>query len=248
MPRALGLLLAIAGCAPSEAPDSDGDGIADGDEARMGTDPFDPDTDGDGVDDGQELADGTNPRFRYSHVYAQGGYAVGDCPAPPDAEAAGPTDIVTQGSGAGQTSWAAYAPGDVVANVTLRDRYGQDVDLWSFCGKTVLFSVGAAWCEPCQELAAALPALQARYADQGFVAVEVMLENARGDRPAEADLADWADAWGLDGIPVLGPVRSDPEPLDPFDRDHTIPSLVLIGPDMTALSVDEDEEDPGPWL
>lgn len=41
--------------------DSDGDGLSDVWELRIGTDPNNPDTDGDGVPDGQEVADGTDP-------------------------------------------------------------------------------------------------------------------------------------------------------------------------------------------
>jgi len=42
-------------------PDSDDDGLLDGDEVMRGTDPADPDSDGDGVDDGEEVEEGTNP-------------------------------------------------------------------------------------------------------------------------------------------------------------------------------------------
>src|SRR3989344_5317491 len=41
--------------------DSDGDGIADVDEAYYRTDPFNPDTDGDGFLDGEEVVSGFNP-------------------------------------------------------------------------------------------------------------------------------------------------------------------------------------------
>ncbi len=41
--------------------DTDGDGIPDGEEIRIGTDPLNDDTDGDGIPDGKELELGTNP-------------------------------------------------------------------------------------------------------------------------------------------------------------------------------------------
>lgn len=42
-------------------PDSDDDGLLDGDEIMRGTDPANPDSDNDGVDDGQEVGEGTDP-------------------------------------------------------------------------------------------------------------------------------------------------------------------------------------------
>ena len=41
--------------------DTDGDGIPDEDEIRLGTNPFDPDTDHDGYPDGLEIALGSDP-------------------------------------------------------------------------------------------------------------------------------------------------------------------------------------------
>ena len=42
-------------------PDSDDDGLPDGQEIAIGTDPFDPDTDDDVLNDGDEIAEGTYP-------------------------------------------------------------------------------------------------------------------------------------------------------------------------------------------
>ncbi|MBX7195788.1 MAG: thrombospondin type 3 repeat-containing protein [Sandaracinaceae bacterium] len=48
--------------------DTDGDGIADADEAAHGTDPSNPDTDGDGLGDGVEVLAGTDPTSRASRI------------------------------------------------------------------------------------------------------------------------------------------------------------------------------------
>ncbi|HFI0564536.1 TPA: LPXTG cell wall anchor domain-containing protein, partial [Streptococcus suis] len=45
-----------------KTPDTDGDGVTDGQEKTDGTDPKTPDTDGDGVTDGEEKANGTDPK------------------------------------------------------------------------------------------------------------------------------------------------------------------------------------------
>ncbi len=46
--------------------DSDGDGLSDRREQRLGTDPTHPDTDSDGVSDGDEIEAGTSPLARDS--------------------------------------------------------------------------------------------------------------------------------------------------------------------------------------
>ena len=49
--------------------DSDDDGLSDGSELNMGTDPFDPDSDGDGVLDGAEVFCGADPLDPYVSCY-----------------------------------------------------------------------------------------------------------------------------------------------------------------------------------
>jgi len=47
--------------ASSYQSDSNDDGLSDGDEMGLGTDPLDPDTDDDGLSDGDEVGRGTDP-------------------------------------------------------------------------------------------------------------------------------------------------------------------------------------------
>ena len=49
------------GCTPSQVTDSDGDGLSDGQEWKLGTNPNSADTDGDGWSDSEELEEGTDP-------------------------------------------------------------------------------------------------------------------------------------------------------------------------------------------
>ena len=65
------IFITVSPCSLQDvAQDCDFDGLSNGEETSLGTDPFDPDTDGDGVLDGTEVADGTNPLNPCSLVFA----------------------------------------------------------------------------------------------------------------------------------------------------------------------------------
>lgn len=51
----------LFGSGTSSGLDSDGDGLTDDEERRLGTNPFNPDTDGDGISDGDEVRMGLDP-------------------------------------------------------------------------------------------------------------------------------------------------------------------------------------------
>ena len=55
------LALVLASCSPWAEQDDDGDGVLNGEEETLGTDPSSADTDGDGIDDKAELDAGTDP-------------------------------------------------------------------------------------------------------------------------------------------------------------------------------------------
>jgi hypothetical protein len=117
--------------------DTDGDGITDDVETAWGTSPTRVDTDDDGYSDGDELTvHDTNPLYPYSHPYS-GDYNVGYCSLG-TAPATGPT---------GSPEWSAmfdtFQEGDVPHNFALLDQHGQEVDLYSFCGRTVKIEFGS---------------------------------------------------------------------------------------------------------
>ena len=101
------------------------------------------DNDGDGYSNQEESAAGTNPNYAYSHPYANGGYNVGNCPDIPNPT--GPTGSHDVQSGGQTYTIPIYRVGDVAENFMLYDQYGQAVDLYSFCGQTVMLVFSAFW-------------------------------------------------------------------------------------------------------
>ena len=100
------------------------------------------DRDGDGYTDAEEAEAGTNPDYVYSHPYPNGNYNVGYCEEPPNPS--GPSGEATYDNPeTGVThAWNHYQTGDVVDNVILKDQYGQNVALYSFCGRHVMLTLG----------------------------------------------------------------------------------------------------------
>lgn len=226
--------------------DTDGDGLTDDEEADLGTDPTLADTDGDGVTDPQELEDGTNPTYKWSYRYEYGDYRIGDCPVAPDEANAGHSGTaVTEYNGQTYTR-DAYQNGDIMEDFIFQDEWGQDVHLYSFCGQTVIMTISAVWCGPCQSAARKMPGTQAKY--EGFTFIEVLYQNARGRDVDAEDLTEWRTEFEMDGIPVVGPITEGQEYVGPLEGDGYIPTSIVIGPDMTVLAMDEYVEDPEDYM
>ena len=77
-------------------PDTDGDGLKDGDEVRLGTDPTNPDTDGDGIPDGMEVimygSSPTSPDTDGDQLNDSEEIKLGTNPVAPDTDNDGLTD------------------------------------------------------------------------------------------------------------------------------------------------------------
>ncbi len=121
--------------------DADGDGLTNGEEAEMGTDPDNMDSDGDGYQDGHEVTEGSDPTDAESKIY------TGGWPYNPDKDALSEPD------------WSSVAAvGAQVPRFTAVDQYGDTVDLYDFAsqGRPVVIDMGTKWCGPCKALAAYL--------------------------------------------------------------------------------------------
>ena len=234
--------------------DDDGDGLTNGDEVDLGLNPDEADTDGDGLEDGDELDIGTNPLFEFSVPLEEGDYVLGTCPTVPDQSVAGPTgmgrvdydgdgdyDGVTSGGQFYAEEWAAYVEGDTVLNWAGMDVFEQDVSVYNFCGNYTLVTVSAAWCGPCQAMAAEMAdEMDELSAEIGnFTYFELLSQNVRYGEPNANQLGQWQEEFALDGIPVVGPQDADQTAgIAPWDLDGGIPTTYLLSPEGVVLSAD----------
>jgi len=113
-----------SGCVDPADLDDDGDGLTNGEEEALGTDPNLADTDADGFSDPDEVNGNTDPTDGSDYPYA-GGWPIGDC-----------RDTL-QSTG--------NEVGDVAEDFDLMDQYGEQVRLHSFCDKVVLLVGAAFW-------------------------------------------------------------------------------------------------------
>ena len=197
-------------------PDADGDGIADEVEAEMGLNPQLADSDGDGFDDGIELAENADPADPTHKPYA-GGYGIDACR----------TDVVASGDAVGMNT----------ADFQLLDQFGDTVRLHDFCGRHVLLVSSASWCGACAGEAPHLQDLYDSYEDQGFVVITLLGENGSSQAPTQADLQEWADAYGL-----THPVVADPgygvTTRFVLGSSIALPTMHLLGPNAEVLITD----------
>ncbi len=187
-------------------PDSDDDALVDGAEVALGTDPLDADSDDDTYRDGDEAFEGTDPLDAASRIY------VGYWPYYRDKEALFDPGWSEGGVREGGRMWRLEAP----------DQFGDVVDVFDLAGhgRPVVFTLCAAWSEACDDLAslleggaapsyddfldepwyALLPALVA----EGQITWVTILDYETEEQIAtEATAADWYARHPNPAIPVL---------------------------------------------
>ncbi|MCA9489153.1 MAG: TlpA family protein disulfide reductase [Myxococcales bacterium] len=202
--------------ASTEDVDSDGDGLTDAQETQLGTDPQDPDTDGDGFEDRDELEQHTDPRSAADHPY-EGGWPIDACRH----------DIQPTGNAVGQ----------ITGDFALLDQHGETLHLHDFCGQEVLLLSSAMWCGPCQDEARDMAELYREYEDQGFLVITLLGENEFGGVPSQRNLAQWADAFGIDH-PVVADRNWQVTSRYLRSASFSIPTMHLIGVGAEVLARD----------
>lgn len=157
-------------------------------------------------------------------------------------DTAAPTEWI-----APENSWPSATPpsstteegfdvGQIISDYQFFDQFGDEVSLWQFYGKVILFDISAEWCAPCKILAEEIEATQNDYQDQGFIYVSYIAEANSSLDPVDTDvLMHWATEHGIESAPILGSV-DDLRPL--LVPTYAYPRLILIDRNLRVIEPD----------
>ena len=206
------------------------------------------DPDGDGYTNSEEEEAGTNPDYEYSHPFT-GDYRVGYCETPP--EPTGPTMAQSYTAEDGTTiNYNVLQNGDVPENFTMTDQYGEELNLYSFCGRQIMLVVSAGWCGPCRAEAETLQAVAEAHPE---VQIITMLTQDTARNPASVDFVqEWAEQYGFINIAAVTTNEPAPTTLQEYfaqastqwDIDGYLPTMYHLDSNMRVVSADEGVTEP----
>ena len=245
---ALGLLLGLAGCG-----DSDGDGLSNAEEKKLGTNPDAVDSDGDGLHDGTEVENGTNPALADSDGDGFSDfeeYERGTDPTDPASAYIGgwpvqTADVKDQLEADGNTGSLAEV-GKRLPRITMKDQHGDDVDIYDFFGhgKPVFFDISAQWCPPCQATAEwfegendlydkTAPGLVEMVNNGDVYMITVLAENNSYNPANWRTAQQWASDYPNDNIIVLADKTGE---MTDWGLSGGYPTMFSLGSDAKVLS------------
>jgi len=96
---------------------------------------------------------------------------------------------------------------DHPCNLTGPDQYGDNFGLYAKFGHPIVLDFSTGWCGPCRSAAAHAQEVQDLYRSAGLLYITVLIETANGDVPTQADVAEWANTYGLIDSLVIGSSR-----------------------------------------
>ncbi|MCO4769475.1 MAG: hypothetical protein KDA24_05545 [Deltaproteobacteria bacterium] len=214
--------------------DSDGDGIDDGAEVEMGINPLAADTDGDGYSDFDEIEEGSDPADEDDGIF-EGGF-----PFNPDVEDCDDEDFSGSAS-----------EGDQLPCATFVNQWDEDYNLWNMRGSAefLVIDTSAVWCGPCNSMAAWLagdsPTLFGSTLDNARENVwegkarwiTGLYEDGSGQPADVGDAEAWEDDYPAEGVPVIVDDDSD---LVSWIGPPGIPSLSLVDLETMELVIVDD--------
>lgn len=187
-----------------DVPDTDGDLLTDGEEVLEGLDPTNPDTDGDSYWDGWEVMEDTDPKDENDKIY-EGGW-----PYNPDKDKYKDNEWVEAGN---------YDEGEPLAYFKFEDHFGDMVTSYDFADNDtpVLMDVSAMWCPPCNALSnwvagngdmgagfdSAWPAIPEMVADGEIYWLTVLGQDPSGGPVELHELEQWYESYPDKHVPVM---------------------------------------------
>jgi len=139
--------------------------------------------------------------FAFLAACSPGGGPVGD--GADDDDTAGTEDITPSYDPGVDWKVCGSAEGDHPCNIIAIDHNGDQFDLYAHYGSLVIVDLSAMWCGPCNSAGAHAQEVQDQYAADDLIYVTVLIENGHGVPPSEADIQDWATAYGNTTSPVI---------------------------------------------
>lgn len=251
------LLLGCPSPGDDKPVDSDGDGLFDGQEADLGTDPGSEDSDLDGLHDGEEVDLGTDPLAEDTD---EDGYwdawEITEETDPTDADSViyeggwpyNPNKDALEDPGFGGTA----AEGEMLPRFVYVDQFGQEVDIYDFAGqgKPVVIDLSGIWCYWCNELAKLAEGKRSALAGYGFDDLDVLIESEQfyfvtvldadvsGRRVDEAEIVEWYEEYPNPYIPVLADKQQD---LAGWIQPYGYPTLLIVDENMEVTVFDNQD-------